>query len=287
MGERTAIEWTDHTMNFWIGCTKVGPGCDFCYAEAGDARFNPDPADRHWGPGAPRRRTSPQYWRQPLKWNRRAAEQGQRRKVFCCSWADFFDNEIDPQWRRDAWGVIRATPNLDWQIVTKRIGNAPDMLPEDWGVGWSNVWLIATIVNQQEADRDPPKLLDIPAAIHGVSYEPALGPVDWRPWIRRGLKWIIWGGESDAQRNGTARPFDIQWARDTITAGRECGAAVYGKQLGARPYKGRGPDGFSGDEPIDVLGLDVIQPMRLRDRKGADPAEWPSDIRVREFPQCP
>lgn len=191
MSENTKIEWATHTFNPWEGCQKVGPGCDNCYAESRNARFAGGAAV-NWGPGAPRRRTSAANWRQPLAWNAAHeaffAANGHRQRVFCSSLADVFDNAVDPTWRDDLFTLIGNTPNLDWLLLTKRIGNAKTMLP--WVPGytgpegqrttnvWRNVWIGATIVNQEEADRDIPKLLAVPAAKRFLSMEPLLGPVD-------------------------------------------------------------------------------------------------------------
>lgn len=175
MAENSNIEWTHHTFNPWEGCQNVGPGCDHCYAEARDQRFT---GGTHWGPGAPRRRTSPQNWSQPLKWDRAAQRDGTRARVFCASLADVFDNAVDPAWRDDLWRLIAMTPHLDWMLLTKRPGNIAKMLPPSWGNGWHNVWLGCTVVNQEEADRDIPKLLEVPAAVRFLSIEPLLGPID-------------------------------------------------------------------------------------------------------------
>lgn len=277
MAETTAIGWTDSTFNPWIGCTKISPGCDGCYAESGNQRFH---QGRNWGSGAPRHRTRPDNWRLPVKWNRRAkieqdAGISKRWLVFCASQADIFDNEVPQEWRDDLWELIRATPYLTWQLVTKRIGNALTMLPEDWGNGYPNVWLISTIVNQEEADRDITKLLRVPAIIHGVSYEPALGEVDWSrylvPWNhsenRYGVRldWIIVGGES-SQPNHPARPFVLGWAKRTIAQCREAGVACFVKQLGSRPTN------REGERHAGISG------------KGDQPHEWPEALRVQELP---
>ncbi|MCW0072999.1 phage Gp37/Gp68 family protein, partial [Burkholderia pseudomallei] len=170
-------------FNPWEGCQKVGPGCDHCYAEARNARFAGGSAV-NWGPGAPRRRTSAANWRKPLAWNAAHeqffAARGRRQRVFCSSLADVFDNAVYPMWRVDLFDLISNTPNLDWLLLTKRIGNARDMISSVLGSimrderewPWPHVWLGATIVNQAEADRDIPKLLAVPARVRFLSMEP-------------------------------------------------------------------------------------------------------------------
>ena len=197
MSENTKIEWCDHTFNPWEGCQKVGPGCDHCYAETRNARFAGGTAV-NWGAGAPRRRTSPANWRKPLAWEEAHAEffaaHGRRQRVFCASLADVFDNAVDPAWRVDLFRLIAKTPNLDWLLLTKRIGNAHAMLNEvvdelscginTWDeLPWPGVSLGATIVDQVEADRDIEKLLMTPARRRFLSMEPLLGAVDLRAWF--------------------------------------------------------------------------------------------------------
>ncbi|MFZ3484242.1 phage Gp37/Gp68 family protein [Sphingomonas sp. 3-13AW] len=214
MAENTAIEWCDHTFNPWEGCQKVGPGCDHCYAETRNARFGGGTAP-NWGPNAPRRRTSRSNWRKPLRWQADAAafqaKHGRRQRVFCASLADVFDNAVDDSWRADLFELIRATPDLDWLLLTKRIGNVANMLPVpfDFEELYPNVWLGATIVNQAEADRDIPKLLAVPARVRFLSMEPLLGPVEFDPCELVRLDWIIVGGESGPG----ARPMHPDWAR--------------------------------------------------------------------------
>jgi protein gp37 len=182
MAEETRIEWADHTFNPWIGCTKVSPACDHCYAEA--------QADRYWKAEGlwqgNRKRTSANNWRQPLKWNRDAAafreRTGEAPMVFCASLADVFDNQVPDEWRRDLWELINVTPKLIWLLLTKRPQNIRKMLPPSWlepsPYGWHNVWLGTTVENQEEADRRIPHLLAAPAAKRFLSCEPLLGPVD-------------------------------------------------------------------------------------------------------------
>jgi protein gp37 len=150
MGAVTKIEWCHHTFNPWWGCTQVNPLCDHCYAMMLDARWF---KRAHWGPGAARRYFNDKYWAQPLEWDRRGSVASSRRRVFCASMADVSDNDADPAVRDRLWGLIRQTPNLDWLLLTKRIGNASKMLPADWGDGYPNVWLIVS-VDQAALDRD-------------------------------------------------------------------------------------------------------------------------------------
>ena len=149
MGENTHIEWADHTFNPWEGCQKVGPGCDHCYAEARNARFGGGVAP-NWGPGAPRRLTSAANRAKPLKWNAEALRLGTRPRVFCASLADVFDNAVDPRWRNELFATILVTPQLDWLLLTKRIGNVADMVDACPFIDNlpNNAWLGATIVNQ-------------------------------------------------------------------------------------------------------------------------------------------
>lgn len=310
MSETTNIAWADSTFNPWIGCTQVGPGCDGCYAEAlMDRRMG----RVKWGAGEKRQRTSEAYWRQPLAWDRKARESGQPWRVFCASLADVFDNEVPASWREDLFEVIRATPALTWMLLTKRVGNVEDMLPGGWYARstypngpWPNVWLGATVVNQEEADRDIPKLLRVPAAVRFLSIEPMLGPIDLAAIPRidpehphphqyelSDIDWVIVGGESD-QPGHRARPFNIAWARDIV---RQCKAAqvpVFVKQLGSAVSvrndsidEWPDEDAFSDAIPEDYhpayQGEHVS--IRLHDRSGADPSEWPADLRVREFPR--
>lgn len=199
MGENSRIEWTDHTFNPWIGCTKLSRACENCYAE-------PMATNRlgvAWGAGQPRRRTADSTWLQPLAWNRKAAKEGRRARVFCASLADVFDSEVPDSWRDDLFGLICATPNLDWLLLTKRPAVARKYLANEDRIGaaWCkathkalggadpgsapqfplpNVWLGTTVEDQKMAETRIPHLLEAPAAVRFVSMEPLLGEVDLR-----------------------------------------------------------------------------------------------------------
>lgn len=206
MGEVSAISWTDATFNPWIGCTDVSAACALCYART----LMQDRYGRVvWGPGQPRVRTK--TWRDPIKWNRKAAETGYKPRVFCASLADVFDNEVPQDWRDDLWALIRETPNLRWILLTKRIGNARKMLPADWGNGYPNAGLMATLENQEVWDRDYHKLMAVPARWHGVSAEPLLGRIQIGKQValHGRVDWIITGGESGPG----FRPLDMDAVR--------------------------------------------------------------------------
>jgi protein gp37 len=264
MGKDTAIEWCDHTLNPWIGCTRVstaegdGGGCDNCYAEEQDSRGRWDGGRTHWGAGVPRYRTAKSTWAQALTWNRAHdgffARHGRRQRVFCASLADIFDNEVDARWRADLFRLIRETPNLDWLLLTKRIGNAKAMIDSALDDGhlrtsrepywpWPNVWLGSTIVNQKEADRDIPKLLAIPARVHFLSCEPLLGPINVRGYLMQGndpaecgncgkyhgfTRCPNYGGIALTRDRGDGHPCDdfrrVNFAINWVISGGESGA---------------------------------------------------------------
>jgi protein gp37 len=226
MAENTKIEWCDHTFNPWIGCTKVSPACDNCYAEAMmDTRYG----RAKWGAGEQRIRTSVSNWRQPYKWNNSAPLDKPRPFVFCASLADVFDNEVPPEWRDDLFAMIRETPNLAWLLLTKRIGNAYRMLVRT-GLP-ANVAIGATMANQEEYDRDRNKLKAVkdtwnPLFTFG-SFEPMLGQVILD---KNAPDWIIVGGESGPN----ARPLNLDWARSLKQQSAELGRVFNFKQVGGR-----------------------------------------------------
>lgn len=288
----TSIEWTatvgpdgtvhpGMTFNPWLGCQKVSPGCEHCYAERFDARkLRSD--ETHWGPKAPRLFQSDEYWRQPLRWNRRAQHLGVRLKVFCASMADVFEDrrDLDP-WRARLWALIRETPHLDWLLLTKRPENFCRMLPRNIvdnvdRPAFGNVWLGVTAEDQQRADERIPLLLATPTVVHFVSYEPALGPANFRPYLITGASAAQcqcghghgftacpnYGGVAPTCHNcdcpgfrrvrGTAnvdwiiaggesgpgaRPMDLDWARAVRDQCRDAGAPFFLKQLGGVALK--------------------------------------------------
>jgi len=223
MGDVTNIGWTHHTFNGWWGCRRVSDGCDHCYAAALDKRTGGD----HWGATEPRT-MSEAYWKRPLQWQRAALAEGKRHLAFAgsmCDWAD--KNAPDGQLER-LWGVIRATPDIDWQLLTKRAPNIVRSLPPDWGHGYDNVWLGVTVENRAQGLPRLARLREIPAKVRFISAEPLLedlGDVDLT-----GIDWVIIGGESGP----LARIMAPSWALRLIAHCREQGVPVFFKQWGGR-----------------------------------------------------
>ena len=238
-----------------------------------------------WGDN-PRKLTSPQNWKQPISWNQQARikddawnnfiaqnpglteaqliEKGfikpERPRVSCGSMCDIFDNKVLPAYRLRLFQLIYETPYLDWLLLTKRIGNAEKMLCEAkefhrfTDADLKHVWIGATICNQEEANRDVPKLLQIPAAKHFLSIEPMLGAIQMQqiwddevllfplvgevtfegrsepmPLIYGGIDWVIVGGESGPK----ARPMHPDWVRSLRDQCKAAGVPFFFKQWGA------------------------------------------------------
>jgi protein gp37 len=264
MGQQTKIAWCDHTFNAWWGCTKLPgrPACDNCYAEVLARAYG----WHVWGDQAARRFLTDKYWQQPLKWDRAAEKAGVRRRVFAENMGDLFEDRAELVGRRmQLFELVRKTPNLDWLFLTKRIANAPAMLPAAWIYGdWpENVWMGITVENQEVANRDIPILLErfYMAPVLLVSMEPLLGSVDYLKAygfrskaddkIYSELDWIIIGCESGSRR----RPTDIQHARDLVAMAR-------GDML-----------------PVFIKQLEINGHVETDSRK------WPEDLRVQEFPE--
>jgi protein gp37 len=284
MGRDTLIQWTDVSRSPWIGCTKVSPGCLHCYAELETLPRVERAAGREtWGKGAPRYRVLG-FEKEVMADERRAEREGRRIRVFP-SMCDPFDEEVNFTWFSEFADLVKATPHLIWLLLTKRPESERAFLkwPE-------NVWIGVSVEDQPRADERIPKLLELPVAHRFVSYEPALGPVEFQPvWFGgyesctghypRQIDWLIVGGESGPR----ARPCNLEWIRLVIV---ECDVRTpcFVKQLGSRA--------FSFDKPAARhrawQNMDVPPRLEyhlmLNHKKGGDPDEWPEDLRVRELP---
>ena len=228
-----------------MGCSKVSPGCDHCYAEREMSRFG-----RHFDQV---QRTTNLVFTLPLRLK-------EPRRIFTCSWSDFFHHGADA-WREEAWEIIKATPQHTYQILTKRPG-----LMADWAekYGWpDHVWAGTSVENQKYASRLD-VLARVPAKVRFVSVEPLLGPVDLTGWLENDqasfdrfsdlfhmprvkadprsaiLSWVIAGGESGP----SFRPMNLSWLESLASQCSATGVPLFVKQdSGLRPgQQGRIPD---------------------------------------------
>ena len=307
MGENSSIQWTHHTFNPWRGCEKISPGCANCYAEAMSGR-NPAVLGK-WGRAGTRAFASDSYWRKPLAWDRAAKLAGERRRVFCASLADVFEDRDElrgHRWR--LFKMIEDTPNLDWLLLTKRpelvrreivayerfldgFTNLSDRVERlGWVNAWldgmppANVWLGTSVEDRNWAERRIPELAKLTASVRFLSMEPLLEAVDLSPWL--GLKPPLeYSGRGRCL--GTSLlpdPVAVDW----VIVGGESGAK-------ARPFEARWARSLAiqcdeasvpcfvkqmGARPIGYDG----EPWKLDDSHGGDWDEWPADLRVREFP---
>lgn len=250
MGQETGIQWTDSTFNPVRGCTKVSDGCKFCYAETLSHR-NPKVLGM-WGPQGTRVMASESMWCEPVKWNKEAKEAGKRHKVFCASLADVFEDDTTCQnpdaykvvtdARARLWKLIEATPNLDWQLLTKRPQNILRFVPEEWQGGFPpNVWCGTSVEDSRVLWRVD-ELLKVPAVVRFLSCEPLIGELDISDYLyprfaaddprhfprRNGIEWVIAGGESGHD----ARPMHPAWVESIRDQCQEAGVPFFFKQFG-------------------------------------------------------
>lgn len=267
MSQSSRIEWTDATWNPIRGtkgrwhCTHVSEGCRNCYAERLNVRWG-GPAYR---PGADIFRLDEKVLQQPRHWKR-------PRKIFAMDMSDLFHEDIPSHYIYEVFVTMARCPQHTFQVLTKRPRRMLEVLNEpELGTGRkrypplpANVWLGVSVEDQQTADERIPLLLQTPAAVRFVSYEPALGPVDFK--AIPGFDWLIVGGESGP----TARPFALDWARSAISQCKAASVACFVKQVGSKPV---------ANQKVEPVFLPLHHP------KGGDPQEWPEDLRVREWPK--
>lgn len=322
MGADSKIQWCHHTFNPWEGCTKVSPGCLHCYAETRNQRWHAGanwgkgaPRRRTSGHNW----NDPKRWqRAHLEACEIAAvlkqPQPERPRVFCASLADWLDDEVPIEWLADLLMLVRECSELDWLLLSKRPENWRARLTAalahlrsfpfsreidfgqadtaDWVERWlaalppDNVWLGTTVEDQKRADDRIPELVFTPARIRFLSMEPMLEPIDISGHIHvlgtYMVQWVIIGGESGPG----AREFNTEAAWDLIYQCREGGVAPFVKQLGANPVTTNvnamdWPEGIVF-EPAGEGAASAR--VKLKDKKGGDMAEFPAELRVREFP---
>lgn len=243
------IQWTDDTVNFWMGCSKVSEGCKFCYMER---IMGSKGAKKIW-------RTSDATFNKALDWKN-------SRMIFTCSMSDFFIKDAD-EWREDAWDIIRRTPQHCWQILTKRPERILECLPADWGEGWKNVWLGTSIENQKHLHRAT-TLGNVPAHTRFVSAEPLIGEIDLRKdehgkAILEKFHWCIIGGESGFESGPYRyRPCKQEWMEKIIDDLKETQVKIFVKQMGT----------FLGKQ------------MQMKEMHGDNWGKFPEHLKIREFP---
>jgi len=250
MAKNSGISWTDHTFNIVWGCNEISPACDDCYAKQQAIRYGWDV----WGTDKPRRTFGEKHWNEPLAWNRDALKDlGRPARVFCSSMADVF--EVHPtveQERLKLWPLIDRTPNLEWLLLTKRW---EQLRHNEAELRRPNVMPGVTVENQTYDFR-----MVFPF-VEWISAEPLLGPLDISRFTF--IKWVVLGGESKNRADHEPREMKLEWAIDLIQQCKRAGIAVHFKQTG------------------DVLA----RKLNLKQKSGKDPSEWPSELRVQEFPQ--
>ena len=220
MAENSKIGWTDHTINFWMGCTKVSEECRNCYIKGVLGRMSKT-SEPFGGP----KRTAESTWKKAWTLNQTAIKANRRDRVFTCSLSDFFHPEADC-WRADAWQVIRDCKQLDWLILSKRPQLIADRLPSDWEQGYQNVSLGVTAGCRDSSWRLD-ELAKIPAACRFISAEPLLERLDLRPYLAD-FDWVITGCEQAARDK--RRRMELDWVRNIDSQCREAGVAHFFKQ---------------------------------------------------------
>jgi protein gp37 len=272
MSEHTGISWAHHTHNLWWGCEKVSPACDHCYAETLAKRYGFDV----WGLDKPRRLFKDAHYNEPLGWNAKAERAGERRRVFVNSMADIGEQHPNAEMaeyldtaRHDYFTrIVPHTPWLDHLLLTKRPTNYKDILPADWVTNGCppNVWLGITAENQHWFDIRIAALFSVPAQVYWISYEPALGEIDFSSQLAMGVPladgsrwtgargrigWIVGGGESGAG----FREAELDWYRSARNQCIAAGVPFWFKQHSGLHPKGHGDflDGRQWHEVPAVL----------------------------------
>lgn len=247
MGISSKIQWTDATWNVAVGCTKVDEDCKYCYMyrdSLNSTRYNPMKI-----------RKTKSVFDLPLKIKLPS-------KIFTSSYTDFFHPEID-SFRDDAWEIIRRCPQHTFQILTKRPERILKCLPDDWGLGYKNVWLGVSVGSNNGINRIL-ELVNINARCRFLSLEPLWGPIDLKLDIDDLIKinWVIIGGESGNERGKYKyRECKIEWI-ESIIKDTHITSAIFVKQLGTY----------------------LAKELKMSDRHGGNIDEFPNQLKIRQFP---
>jgi protein gp37 len=234
---KTSIEWTDKTWNPTTGCTKVSPGCKFCYAEAITQRFAGSFPNGFQFTMHPIRLEEPKRWRTPSR-------------VFVNSMSDLFHEEMPLEFLQQIFRVMKDCPQHIFQVLTKRHQRMLELAPLlEWA---PNIWMGVSVETQKYTKRID-YLRNVPATVRFLSCEPLLGPLDLD---LTGIHWVITGGESGQHH----RPIEIDWVRSIREQCELMGVAFFHKQWGGRTPKsgGRELDGRIWEQ----LPTEWISPLK-------------------------
>lgn len=226
MSDNSAIEWTDATWNPVTGCTKVGPGCDHCYAE----RF----AERFRGvSGHPYEQgfdltLRPERLSQPTRWHR-------PRMIFVNSMSDLFHKEIHDGFIDQVFDTMETANHHIYQVLTKRSSRLARYVNQRYSqtTVYKHIWLGVSVEDRQRSNRIA-HLQRTRASVRFLSVEPLLGPIG--PIDLAGISWVIVGGESGPG----ARPMNVNWAREIRDQCAEQGVEFFFKQWGGKTPKAGG-----------------------------------------------
>lgn len=252
MSDKSSIEWTDATWNPIRGCTKISPGCKYCFGEAMAERFRGVPG--HPFEQGFDLRLVPEKLEEPLRWRK-------PRRIFVNSMSDLFHEGVADEYIQRVVDVMMAAPQHTYQALTKRAARMRELLNTKLAfvARESNIWWGVSVEDRKYGLPRIAELQKANVATRFLSIEPLLEDVG--DLNLKGVHWVIVGGESGHH----ARPFNLDWARSILRQCHEQKLPCFIKQLGRNPI-GNGAA------------------LRLIDRKGGDWNEWPSDLRVRQYP---
>ena len=254
MPDKSAIEWTDATWNPVTGCTKISPGCAYCYAEGITLRF------KRGGPYLPGKTTIKLHYDRldaPAKWRT-------PRRVFVNSMSDLFHDEVPFDFVDKVFLRMAKYDQHTYQILTKRPERMLKYFQWRKNLHWpDHIWAGVSVENQYWADRRIPLLTRIPVKVRFLSVEPLLKAIELRSYLKQ-IQWVIVGGESGTR----PRPMNAEWATRIRDDCLEAGVPFFFKQWGGRRNKERGRelDGRTWEEMPEVHRTTLSQyahPCRL------------------------
>ena len=188
--------------NPWHGCTKISPGCKYCYVYRQDEMYGADISSSLC------RKTG--NFNLPLKKNRDGSFKiPEGRIVFTCFTSDFLLEDADP-WRGECWEMMRMRQDLMFYFFTKRIDRLEKCLPREWGEGFDNVIIGCTVENRAMADYRLPIFKSLPIKHKSIIVAPMLEHMDISAYIDEEIEEVSVSGESGAD----ARVCNFEWVLD-------------------------------------------------------------------------